>query len=261
MTASLGDQLRPAVRAHPAGSGGRRHRDGVAGVRLADRRLSSAGRPGAPVRQAVLLRDRSHHPQPHVSTTASTTRSSPRSWPPASPRPCCTAGRAPPAPKGATEWPGHEGHVVDVLRALRHPTAGGRVLPALEPCARPLPVPAPAGSGRASTSASCAPTTSPTTCPGSRSSTPDGRRVPDEDGVRARVDAEPAEPLVAGPRHAGRRMDVRVLRRIAADARRRVVRRRAGTTGRSRLPGADRLPERAGRRTLPRTCSTGHGRA
>ena len=160
--AALGDQLRSAVRAHPAGPGGRRHRDRVAGVRRprstptgcwpVRRTCSASSTPPRPARP----------PATTCSTTGSTTRSSPPSWPPASPRRCCTAGPAPPAPRASPSGP-------DTRACGRcspsGSTPGSRlgVLPAVERRDGPLPVPPAPGKARASTSGSCAPTTSPTT--------------------------------------------------------------------------------------------------
>ena len=131
-----------------------------------DRRLPAAGRSGAPVRQAVLLRDRRDHPQPH-----------PRP-PVLRPDHRHPAGRRHHQDRAARLGQHRRrrgrhrvarprGHVADVLRAVRHPTARLGVLPAVE---LPPSVATSASSARGSpgsTSGSCAPTTSPTTCPAS----------------------------------------------------------------------------------------------
>ena len=183
--AALGDQLRSAVRAHPAGPGGRRHRDRVPGVRRPDRRLPAAGRSGAPVRQAVLLRDRRDHPQPH-----------PRP-PVLRPDHRHPAGRRHHQDRAARLGQHRRrrgrhrvararGHVADVLRAVRHPAARRR---SSTRCGPPPWAATSASSARespGSTSGSCAPTTSPTTCSSPALFDEDGDRIPDEEAYGRR---------------------------------------------------------------------------
>ena len=119
------------------------------------------------------------------STTGSTTRSSPPSWPPASRRPCCTAGPAPPAPRASPSGPGTRacgpcspsGSTPDSRRRSSTRCGTPRWAATSASSAR---------ESRGSTSGSCAPTTSPTTCPASALLDEDGNRIPDEDAYGRR---------------------------------------------------------------------------
>ena len=145
-----------------------------------DRRLPAAGRSGAPVRQAVLLRDRRDHPQPHAR---------PPVLRPDHRHPTGRRHHQDRAARlgqhrrrrGRHRVARTRGHVVDVLRAVRHPAAGRR---SSTRCGPPPWVATSASSARespGSTSGSCAPTTSPTTCSSPALFDEDGDRIPDED--------------------------------------------------------------------------------
>ena len=184
------DQLRAAVRADPARARGRRHRDRVARVRLADRRVPADGRARPPLRQAVLVRDGCDHAQPHARPpllrpdhrhAARRRHHQDRAARLGEHR----------RRRGRDRVAGPRGHVEHVLGAVRHPAArhpssircGTTRSAATRRCCD--------RAGRASMSASCAPITSPTTLSGFAFVDAEGEPHPGRGRVRHTVDARP----------------------------------------------------------------------